>query len=201
MTPIYRVRSAMSMDWEAADCLRDFSLPWDAMPAPGTEFRALWSPTHLHFRFDCIDPDIVLGQGETLLDQVLDSDRVELFFAPDLSLKPYYCFEIDPRGQNAAYKAVHYRQMERNFTGHDMVVSPTLMADGYSVAGSISLDCLRRLGVLKPEASTMHVGVYRAEFSRLPDGSLHRGWMPWVNPQTAKPDFHVPESFGCFELV
>jgi hypothetical protein len=45
------------------------------------------------------------------------------------------------------------------------------------------------------------VGVYRAEFSHLPSGGVHFGWLSWLQPITEKPDFHVPSSFGVWELL
>jgi hypothetical protein len=63
------------------------------------------------------------------------------------------------------------------------------------------MEVLRALHVLKPGAREFLAGVYRAEFSHNADGSIHQGWMPWVNPHTERPDFHVPSSFGVFELV
>jgi hypothetical protein len=57
---------------------------------------------------------------------------------------------------------------------------------------------LRDLGVLR--GHEMFAGLYRAEFHHKPDGTVHSGWMPWVNPRTEKPDFHVPASFGVLEL-
>ena len=71
----------------------------------------------------------------------------------------------------------------------------------YSVTGSLPLDTLRDLNVLKPDSREIIAGIYRAEFHRKPDGSIHSGWMPWVNPNTEKPDFHVPASFGVLQLV
>jgi hypothetical protein len=57
------------------------------------------------------------------------------------------------------------------------------------------------LNVLKPGSREFFAGIYRAEFSHSPDGTIHSGWMPWVNPQTARPDFHVPASFGMLEFT
>ena len=33
------------------------------------------------------------------MEKVIGSDRVEIFFAPELDLQPYYCLEMDPRGE------------------------------------------------------------------------------------------------------
>ena len=202
----YRVRhtnvsAGTTLDWSAAELLTDFSFPWEETAPPSTEFRALWSDTHLHFRFDCIDDDLVLGAGDTSMQRVLGSDRVEIFLTPDLTLNPYFGFEMEPRGEVLAYRARHYREFERDWSCDGFEFAGQVEGRHYTVQGSIALEALGSLHVLKPGAREFFAGVYRAEFSRRPDGSIHQGWMPWVNPHTERPDFHVPSSFGTFELV
>src|SRR6185369_2950262 len=81
----YSVRKKRGeLAWSQAALLKDFGFPWEPTPAPSTEFRALWDDERLHFRFDCVDADLVLGAGTTEKERVLGSDRVELFFAPSL---------------------------------------------------------------------------------------------------------------------
>lgn len=186
-------------DWSQADVLTDFAFPWEQREAPLTEFRALWDNTQLHFRFDCVDDDLVLPDGPTAKERVLGSDRVEIFLAPDLSLKPYYCLEMSPRGDVLAYEANFYREMNWNWRCEDLQLDAHIESNRYTVTGSITLDTLRDLKVLRSQE--IHAGIYRAEFHRKPDGTIHSGWMPWVNPHTERPDFHVPASFGVLELV
>jgi hypothetical protein len=188
-------------DWSAAELLTDFTFPWEDSVAPDTEFRALWDEERVHFRFDCVDDDLVLGEGSTLEERVLGSDRAEIFLATDLELNPYFGFEMSPSGEVLAYRARHYRQFEREWSCEGFECDARVRERGYVVQGSIALETLRELKVLKAGAREFFAGVYRAEFSRRPDGTVHQGWMPWVNPGTAKADFHVPESFGVFEMV
>lgn len=197
----YHVRSSASsiLDWSQAEALTDFIFPWENKEAPKTEFRALWDKTHLHFRFDCQDEDLVLPDGPTAKDRVIDSDRVEIFFAPDLSLKPYFCLEMSPRGDVLAYEARFYREMNWDWHCEGLQIDAQIDNNHYTVSGCIPLDTLRQLKVLR--SREMHAGIYRAEFHHKSDGSVHSGWMPWVNPHTERPDFHVPASFGVLELV
>lgn len=181
--------------------MTDFTFPWEERTAPFTEFRALWDETHLHFHFDCIDDDLVLPEGPTAKDRVLGSDRVEIFLAPDLSLKPYYCLEMSPRGDVLAYEANFYREMNWDWQCADLELTAHIQGNRYTVTGRLPLDTLRALNVLRPGSSEFFAGIYRAEFHHRPDGTVHSGWMPWVNPQTERPDFHVPASFGTFELL
>ncbi len=187
--------------WSMAEVMTDFTFAWENRSTPKTEFRALWNQQDLHFRFDCHDNDLVLAGGATVKDRALGSDRVEIFFAPDLSLNPYYCLEMTPRGDALAYKAKFYREIDWNWSCLGLHLEAQIQGDHYTVSGFIPLSTLIELNVLKPHARDFSVGVYRAEFSRNAEGSVHAGWMPWVNPHTDKPDFHVPSSFGVFDLV
>ncbi len=201
----YSVRRAPSGDvqWSLASTLSDFTFPWQPDKAPLTEFRALYDEQFLHFRFDCIDDDLVLANGKSARESVEGSDRVELFFAPSLALDPYYCLEIDPRANVHDYRCRSYRKFEWDwrFPGLSATAGIDPERNRYWVQAQLPLDTLRALEVLKPSARELYAGVYRAEFSHLPDGSIHFGWLPWVNPHTEKPDFHVPGSFGRFELA
>jgi hypothetical protein len=193
--------STSLLDWSQAEPLTDFTFSWEKHPAPRTEFCALWDETHLHFRFDCTDDDLVLPDGPTAKDRVLGSDRVEIFLAPDLSLKPYYCLEMSPRGDALAYEANFYREMNWDWQCAGLQLAANIEGNHYTVTGSLPLATLRALKVLRPGSSEFFTGLYRAEFHHRPDGTVHSGWMPWVNPQTERPDFHVPSSFGILELV
>lgn len=188
-------------DWARAVPLTDFSLPWEERPAPRTEFRALWTRSHLHFGFTALDSTPVIGSGPTLKERVLESDRVEIFLAPDLSLAPYYCLEIAPGGEVLEYRARFYREMDWDWRCPGLEVRSEISQDACHVTGSLPVETLESLGVLKPGANQFYAGLYRADFSVLPGGSLRRSWMPWVNPGTERADFHVPGSFGVVELA
>jgi hypothetical protein len=197
----YSVHAASGgVDWSRAVCLSDFRFPWETTAPPATEFRALHTPERLCFRFDCVDEDLVLGTGASEKERVLGSDRVEIFVTPDLGLNPYFCLEIAPNGDTYGYRARTYREFDDDFQWQGLELSCRIAGTRYTVEGSVPLATLREWGVLEPGAHQLLAGVYRAEFSRLPDGGVNRGWMSWLDPKTVKPDFHVPSSFGTFEL-
>jgi hypothetical protein len=196
--PVHAARGIV--DWSQASCLSDFSFPWEETPPAPTEFFALWTPERLHFRFDCVDEDLVLGVGESEKERVLGSDRVEIFFTPNLGLTPYFCLEMAPNGERYGYRARTYRKIDDIFQWQGLKLTASITNERYRVEGSLPLDELKKLGVIAEGARELFAGLYRAEFSRLPDGGVHFGWMSWVNPETDKPDFHVPSSFGVLEL-
>ena len=203
-TPTYEVRflgSAGSIDWTRANLLAEFDFPWEDREAPETTFRALWSDTALHFRFDCVDDDLVLAEGADDREKVIGSDRVEIFLTPDLSLSPYYCLEMDPRGALLDYRGRFHREFDWSWSCPGLELDQEIEGNRYSVEGTLPLETLRALSVLAPGSREMHAGIYRAEFSTNPDGSTNHGWIAWVDPGTPRPDFHVPASFGRLRLV
>lgn len=198
--PVHRDESP-EPDWANARPLRAFAFPWEDRPAPFTEFRALWNDTRLHFRFECEDADLVLADGATPAERALGSDRVEIFLTPDLSLRPYFCFEMDPRGNVLQYRASFHRQFDRDWSCPGLEIHTSLEAARYSVTGSLLMADLRAWQVLKPGSSEILAGIHRAEFSHRADGGIHPGWMTWAAPLSEKPDFHIPSAFGILELV
>lgn len=199
-THIVPYQSASSPDWSAITPLRAFGLPWEERPPPETEFRAAWNEQFFRFRFDCVDEDLVLAERPTPEECVLDSDRVEIFLTPDLSLSTYYCLEIDPLGNLLDYKAHHYRKFDRTWKFLGVEIHAQISAHRYSVTGSLPISELRELEILRPGSSQLYAGVHRAEFSHRIDGSIQPGWMTWVAPGTERPDFHVASAFGILEL-
>ena len=188
-----------SKDRIRADWLTDFSFPWTSNIPPSTRFRAWHDDTCLYFEFRAQDQDLVLDQSPDKIDKVLGSDRVELFFSPtrDLS-KPYYGFEMDPRGLLYDYRAEFYRKFEPSWTLPAFEVQSEIWSDGYQVEGRVPMDALRALECLV--GNRMITGVYRGEFSHEEDGSITQDWISWVDPGCPSPDFHVPESFGIFSF-
>ena len=186
--------------------MTDFAFPWLERPAPLTTFRARWTTDdqRLYFFFDALDDDIVLGEGKDAREQVIGSDRVELFFSTDSRLSRYYGLEMDPRGVVLDYAAQYHRQMHWDWSIEDLELESEMRADGYSVAGSLSLAELDGLGCIQrgeDGSRFLIAGVYRAEFHRSEQGEVMQDWISWVDPQTPTPDFHVPSSFGRLVLV
>lgn len=192
----YPVHYSPHLDPAEGELLEDFTFPWLDRPCPRTSFRAVWNDSHLGFRFEVEDDDLVLDESDDPDQAALGSDRVELFFASSADLlSPYYGAEMEPRGGVYDYEARFHRKINGEWTFPGLEFSGEILEGGYAVAGSFSLDVLRGLGCLKE--SEMIAGVYRAEFSHGSNGII-QNWISWVDPKREKPDFHVPSSFGRF---
>ena len=80
----------------------------------------------------------------------------------------------------------------------DLVVETKRTSTGYELEGSITLQSLRDLGILKENA--MNAGLYRGECVKLEGENATLRWISWIDPKTPEPDFHVASSFGVFQL-
>lgn len=191
-------------NWQLAHALTDFTFPWSKRLPPATEFRALWDAQQFYFRYDVADSDVVLGDGADAMQNVIGSDRVEIFFSTGPQLNPYYGVEIDPRGEVLDYEARFHRQMNWQWTCEDLQVATSLTDRGYIVEGRLPLTTFRKLGCVHQDASGEYLiaGLYRAEFSSPAAAGepVIEDWMSWVDPQVSQPDFHVPTSFGTIRL-
>ncbi len=191
-------------DWKTAETLNNFSFPWLDLRAPKTVFRALWNNESLMFQFDVIDADIVLAQGDNAKEQVIGSDRVELFFSVDRNLTRYFALELDPRGTVLDYEASFHRRMNWEWSCKGLNCTASINDSGYRVDATIPLTTLRDLECLHTDdqGDYLIAGLYRAEFSHGGGGNpTIENWISWIQPDVATPDFHVPSSFGTLRLI
>lgn len=206
--------------WAMAEVEKRFAFPWEAAPAPPTEFRALWDDENLYFAFRVEDADIVVLDRWADEQDTVFEDRVEIYLSRDARMRDYFCAEIDPRGRVLDYRARFYRRFDFGWQFPGLQTAASATPNGYQVEGRIQLRALTVLGfpAVRPGASLL-AGLYRAEFSpdrsgrapsapgihtlgRQPPGPppIER-WISWVNPATAEPDFHVPASLGKLRFV
>ena len=179
-----------------AEALREseLSFPWQEREAPATEFRALSGDRHLYFAFIVHDADIVIDEGVDE-EAVARGDRVELFFAPNLSLDDYVCFEIDPRGRVLDYRASYYREFDSDWDLPELVVASVVSDTGYVIEGSIPLAALPG----PDEDGHVLTGIFRAELSHRDGDEPLAEWISWVIPDSEEPDFHIPSAFGWLD--
>ena len=198
LTPNAKV---MNPIWEQANITSDFSFPWEEKTPPKTSFRALYDDVYFYFRFDVEDDNVLTHVKDDHKMEVVDSDRVEIFFRQDEKLNPYYCLEMDARGRVLDYVTRYYRDFdyEWQWPGSDNLnIKASQSKEGYIVEGAISLSSLKDLGLLK--ANVLEAGLYRGYCMRLPNPEAELRWISWINPAVKEPDFHIPSSFGKLEL-
>lgn len=184
--------------WQAAHVLQDFQYPWQSGQPPQTLFRALHSADTFYFQFEVEDQDLYAEVVENEQMEVAESSRVELFFCQDQNLNPYYCLEMDYLGRLLCNSAKFHRQMDYNWNWPaGFQFTSELSANGFILAGSISKASLQQLGLL--QHNEIHAGIFRGQYSNLENQAVR--WISWVDPQTPKPDFHVPSAFGLLKLV
>jgi len=187
--------------WEKAHCLTDFSSPWKEEPILKIEFRALWDLENFYFNFRVFDANVYIDQSDNSTESICNSDRVELFFRKDDALNPYYCLEIDPSTRLLDFEARPNKVFDYNWKWPEKDIKLCSSKDevSFTVAGSISIDSLRKLDLI--DNNSIETGVYRAKFSKDKNGNYEPTWISWMNPKTETPNFHIASSFGKFILM
>lgn len=186
--------------WEGAAVLTDFTYPWREDSPPPTAFRALWDGIYFFFLYRATDPVIITPQSGEPKKDVLGSDRVEIFFKADDEMNPYYTLELDALGRIFDAECRFYRQVDAGWSWPEkqLVVRASQDAEGYTVEGAISIKSLEQLGML--QGNRLQAGLYRGEYLPKADGSTETRWISWIRPDSEKPDFHIPSSFGLLIL-
>jgi hypothetical protein len=191
--------SIQTMNWVCISAIEKFTSPWALNNKPKVFFRAAHNRKSLFFRFDVYHEYTDLQPDSDNSRLVLKSERVELFFKPNDNKKFYYCIEMDISGRIFSYRAKFHHQFDYAYEwprGYE--VACIKHAEGYRVIGEIKLDILKLFGVL--EGNKMQAGVFVGHRLCNPNAEGFE-WMTWVNPRLEVPDFHVPASFGIFELT
>ena len=189
--------------WKEAIALKDFQYPWEADETSDMEFKALWDHNHLFFQFSviCESPLCYVDKNHKM--EVVDSDRVEIFFRKDEKLNPYYCLEMDALGRVMDYKTNYYRKFSYDWSWPGMNQLKVFVKrenTSYTLAGRISLESLANLGLLID--GKLEAGLFRGQCLNLPtdDKEAELKWISWIKPIAETPDFHIPSSFGILEL-
>jgi hypothetical protein len=186
--------------WEKANCLTDFTSPWNNDPVLKIEFRALWDLDYLYFNFQVFDSEVYIDRKDNSTDSICNSDRVELFFRKNEKLSPYYCLEMDVDARILDFEAYPNWNFDYNWRWPEkqLEIQSVKGQKSFTVAGRISIASLKELDLI--QGNIIEAGVYRAKFSPNEKGDYQPTWISWVNPNTAEPNFHIASSFGRFIL-
>jgi len=178
------------VSWDDIKSTKDFTYPWRKEASPNTSFAAYYNETHIY--------SLIYVKDNNKLE-VIHSERVEIFFRIDDKMDPYYVLEMDPHGRVLDYKAKLYREFERRWQWPEPLDIKTEIGEGrYTLEGKVSLSLLKELELLK--GNQIEMGLYRGHCVKLENNKGTIQWMSWVDPNTPKPDFHVPASFGIMTL-
>lgn len=187
--------------WAQAFTLDVFVFPWEpGQPQATMTFRALHDGQGLYWQFRVQDQDVKTYVDKNEKSEVLFSDRVEIFLSTDTTLSTYYCLEVDSLARVYDYRASHYRKFDVRWQwpSGQLRASARRDEDGYVVTGRISLQSLTGLGLLNN--GTLRAGLYRGKCLEINLEKEAMQWISWIKPESATPDFHIPSSFGIFQL-
>lgn len=183
-------------DWRVAPALRHLTEFWAGKIEDSTALYLCHDRTNLYFLFDFVDRTMTCSYSKRE-SSVETSDRVELFFSRDFSMKEYYCAEMSPTGTVLDYKAHYYRKLLYGWDMRVLRIATRLNGSHALVEGRIPLRWLRSKGLLQPDGR-MILGVFRGDYSA--DAKAEPRWWSWIDPKTPTPDFHVPASLGLLKL-
>lgn len=187
--------------WEESAIISDFKSPWSQQKITPIEFRSLWDIEKFFFQFKVKDTSVYIDKSDNSFSSIGSSDRVELFFRKDKEMNPYYCLEMDPAFRVMDFRAYPNKkfEFEWNFSKKDLLVKSSTNEEGFILEGSISIDYLKELSLINN--GKIEVGVFRAKYNKNLNGDFEPTWITWVDPKCETPNFHIPTSFGNFNLL
>lgn len=186
-------------NWSDAKKIIDFSYPWKETKSPHTSFSAFYDENHIHFRFEAHGTTPIVFVENNNKMEVINSERVEIFFRTNEKMNPYYCLEIDPLGRVLDYKAKHYREFDRQWKWPEPLEIKTIIQNQkYIVEGKISLSVLSNLKLINNNC--IQIGLFRGQCEKILDKKASINWISWIDSKTKNPDFHVPSAFGVLKL-
>jgi len=176
-----------------------FTSPWTQKQFGATIFNYWNDAKWVYFLFEVDDENLTLAKHKKSEEQnVLYSDRVELFFTKDSLLQPYYTLEMDANGRLFDAKCTKGEKPKIDETWDwpkDAIeIKSQLTKTGYTLEGKISIKSLNEFELIHEDR--LLCGVMRANFLN----NKEVQWITWQDPKTLKPDFHNWGVFGVLEI-
>lgn len=183
--------------WNQARTIEDFISPWSTRQGESCSFKALHTKDMFYFRFEVKDPKLANKIQNIKRQEPINNDRVELFFRSNAVQGEYYGMEIDPTGQVHDFQSIKYKELDFNWSWKEKLKCLHQREnDSYTIQGALNLDYLRELKLIKGD--TLEMGAFWAIYPLDIEDEII--WSTWVDPSVSEPDFHLPSSFGVFEL-
>lgn len=191
------VSGVHEVEWDKAFHLSDFTFPWNRGRKEDMVFSALWDGISFFFRFEVNNPTPKISDDTSALE-VVQSERVEMFFRQDQDMTPYYCLEIDTNARLLDYKAMYHRAFDFSWCWPhgELSIESVPVDKGYIIQGQLSVSSLKQLGLWND--GCMEIGLFRANSLGYHNGQIQFDWSSWVTPDSTSPDFHIPATFGQF---
>ena len=146
--------------WEEIPPLLLAAAPWYSDAVPETWFRACYDADYLHLQYTALGSPPIVWIVDNLREEVLLSERVEVFLRSNENMNPYYGLEIDPLGRVFDYRSRYYRQMDPNWRWPDSIPLHTnQQAECYTVQLALKLDTLHQLDLL--HNNDLQAGIFR----------------------------------------
>ena len=141
-------------------------------------------------RFEVEDRTLTYAKSVQGKRDIEIGDRVEIYFAPDGTLKNwYYGVEVDPLGRVLDYRVKLYRQFDYDFAFKSVRAEARVTDRGYSVRMAIAKAELKELGI---DLKSAAIGIFRADYSA--PGELV-DWASAAPFPSGEADFHQPKMF------
>lgn len=182
------------LNWDRADHNMDFTCPWNNHTHVNTLFRGLWDQTTLHLRFDVLEEYVKPDHSIAGKLDILQFERVEIFFRVDQRMSPYYCLEVDSLGRILDFQAHYYRRFDSTWCWKGVTATSFELQTGYAVELAVQLQSLANLGLLVN--NELEAGWFRAKRNPSLFASPRFEWISWVRPDAPAADFHVRGAFG-----
>jgi len=183
--------------WSKATSISNLSAPWNDNFKLQTQFKALHNEASIYFYFTVEDDDIYLEQSYPDEESnAVRSDRVELFLRHPTKINPYYSFEMDAEGRIFDSEGIFGESIDESWDlNRDFITIETKRTEtGYVLEGTIAIIALKNLGLMDTK-DAIAIGIYRGNYHT---DSADVEWISWVKPDSEKPNFHIPSSFGTF---
>jgi hypothetical protein len=163
--------------WRKANRLTQFEYPWENKRSTTTSFKALHNKTWLYCLFEVQDQDIKVYVDKNDKLEVVNSERVEIFFRKDERMTPYYGLELDANGRVLDYEGKYHRQFNPawSWPAGQLIVKASRTKDGYNVEVAIQKESLVKLGLLKN--NKLEAGLFRGECLSLEGDQATMSWI------------------------
>lgn len=186
--------------WDIIKGTKDFSCASTNESLPETVFRAFYDDNFLHFQFVAFGNNPLVFVDKNAKSEVLQSERVELFFRSDKKMTPYFCLEIDANARIFDYKADYYRNFDYNWKWPEKLnINSQIIEKYYIIEGKLNLQTLKDMNLLKN--NKIQIGIFRAHCAEIKENIASFTWISWIDAKTLKPDFHIKSVFGLLKLI